>query len=613
MVAGTRLLIVVSFILPTLALLIYLIAISLPQRAILPPPPAPPHGGEWRQSPLLTLNVVVNTTSTSPHVLLTLSGAIAESLDCISSVESPNTYRHGQLYQLKVWSVLEFEEFQLASSSSSPPSNVYKLNINLNSPKTATTEKITSLSDSLKLSTKKRKKLVQNTRVYMSMSPADDRLCTVDFLPSSSSTLESNAESNSQHELNLLKAVAYNFANGVLSPPPYASADDPSAVYGCDDNSDFQVTFALVDEDPGFSAPSPSISPSISSNSTYTTVDITSISNFFSPKNNDFPTTRIPTSLNTSRSSNLNFVLFVPSVQNTPLYVVDSRRQKSIKKKRKDTNREFNENDDENLKKSFSLENRGGGVILNLEYYQGEAASSASNNNYNRKISWDFHEIRNLLIDPFIHMIQPACGNVKVDSIISLYGTLHTKADSYSRRQFDPASCNNNTTNNNNNNNTILPSVFCSSSIRNLHSIPPPATLPRQLHLTAADLYTPISHLISIMRSTLLKLPSPHQQSHSSANYGGTIIFDGIDFSDSVMLEIRPSSTGVAVHEVDHMIREMFSNKWARAVENLEAVVKIATLSVSERSERALMKTRILLTMNPAKWLQTLWLHPLLN
>ncbi|GMI58700.1 hypothetical protein ScalyP_jg3935 [Parmales sp. scaly parma] len=405
----------------------------------------------------------------------------------------------------------------------------------------------------------------------MSMSPADDRLCTVDFLPSSSSTLESNAESNSQHELNLLKAVAYNFANGVLSPPPYASADDPSAVYGCDDNSDFQVTFALVDEDPGFSAPSPSISPSISSNSTYTTVDITSISNFFSPKNNDFPTTRIPTSLNTSRSSNLNFVLFVPSVQNTPLYVVDSRRQKSIKKKRKDTNREFNENDDENLKKSFSLENRGGGVILNLEYYQGEAASSASNNNYNRKISWDFHEIRNLLIDPFIHMIQPACGNVKVDSIISLYGTLHTKADSYSRRQFDPASCNNN--------NTILPSVFCSSSIRNLHSIPPPATLPRQLHLTAADLYTPISHLISIMRSTLLKLPSPHQQSHSSANYGGTIIFDGIDFSDSVMLEIRPSSTGVAVHEVDHMIREMFSNKWARAVENLEAVVKIATLS----------------------------------
>jgi len=29
-------------------------------------------------------------------------------------------------------------------------------------------------------------------------------------------------------------------------------------------------------------------------------------------------------------------------------------------------------------------------------------------------------------------------------------------------------------------------------------------------------------------------------------------------------------------------------------------------------SERALMKTRIL-AMNPAKWLQTLWLHPLLN
>ena len=33
---------------------------------------------------------------------------------------------------------------------------------------------------------------------------------------------------------------------------------------------------------------------------------------------------------------------------------------------------------------------------------------------------------------------------------------------------------------------------------------------------------------------------------------------------------------------------------------------------VSERSERALTKTRIL-AMNPAKWLQTKWLHSLLN
>jgi ABC-type multidrug transport system fused ATPase/permease subunit len=38
--------------------------------------------------------------------------------------------------------------------------------------------------------------------------------------------------------------------------------------------------------------------------------------------------------------------------------------------------------------------------------------------------------------------------------------------------------------------------------------------------------------------------------------------------------------------------------------------LKIA--EVSERSERALTKTRIL-AMNPAKWLQTKWLHSLLN
>ena len=47
-----------------------------------------------------------------------------------------------------------------------------------------------------------------------------------------------------------------------------------------------------------------------------------------------------------------------------------------------------------------------------------------------------------------------------------------------------------------------------------------------------------------------------------------------------------------------------------RMVDLYGAVLNDENLKVSDRSERALRNTR---AMNLAKWLQTLWLHPLLN